>query len=522
MQVALLVTLDRPDKLVTLFLSAYEPVKWSITASQGTVIEKVYVSGYYPATLEGLGPGTQIIVLPYGYYIGYTLDSGQFYRTAPKVRELTGMEIASFHGSYQGPHPAPFAIDELQGDPRLHSSYPVPTPLSELPDIRFSIPFQLGSGVFTRGYTLAGPDDGGDLLPGNRRAVADSAGKYYVIADDGLQQIDPASGSVRHIPMDTALPEVSWPMGIAYDSRRDRVLLVTLGGEGFLYGYSPARDTWSLISSMNNVDLASLVYHPVEDVLYGMGVHHPDYGGMTLYRLNPDGSGPRSMPLPLYPWGVHMGSSELVSVGGYLVLLLKPSFFSDSEGESRMYLIDPQGQQAWLTYRSNLPRAADSDGDSVPDHRDRCPNTASGSIVNAGGCSLAQLCPCDGPWRTHAEYVDCVIQHSWEFFRAGLITAEDRRRSIQRAVLAHCGRRPDRTEPVRVHLFPLTREECLRDGLQFVLSGEVWGSCIVECSSDLVNWSVVPNIPAAIDGVEISCPLELGVSSRFYRARMSD
>src|SRR5204863_91613 len=37
----------------------------------------------------------------------------------------------------------------------------------------------------------------------------------------------------------------------------------------------------------------------------------------------------------------------------------------------------------------------DCDGDGVPDAQDTCPGTGPG-VVNSNGCSIAQLCPCDG------------------------------------------------------------------------------------------------------------------------------
>ena len=163
------------------------------------------------------------------------------------------------------------------------------------------------------------------------------------------------------------------------------------------------------------------------------------------------------------------------------------------------------------------PQIVDSDYDGVPDDHDGCLGTVVGEVVNANGCSLAQLCPCDGPWRTHGEYVNCVIQHSWEFFRAGLITADRRREAIHDAVQSNCGRRPDRREAICMHLFPLTREECQHHGVQFVLSGDATGPCVLECSEDLVNWRTVE--PVAITGWEVTCPMDTGAKARFYRVR---
>ncbi|HZO54768.1 MAG TPA: Ig-like domain-containing protein, partial [Bryobacteraceae bacterium] len=59
--------------------------------------------------------------------------------------------------------------------------------------------------------------------------------------------------------------------------------------------------------------------------------------------------------LDLQAYGLSLGThtTELVSVGEYLVLLLEPSHPGNYEqSESRMYLIDPRTGQSWLTYRS--------------------------------------------------------------------------------------------------------------------------------------------------------------------------
>src|SRR6185436_11322539 len=99
------------------------------------------------------------------------------------------------------------------------------------------------------------------LLPDDY-CVPDSGGRFFYTADPHyIQKIDSQTGSVLDMQLPLELPELSWPMGAAYDSVRQRVLVVSLGGEGFLYGYAPGNDVWSLVTSMNNLDLDSLVYH---------------------------------------------------------------------------------------------------------------------------------------------------------------------------------------------------------------------------------------------------------------------
>ncbi len=83
----------------------------------------------------------------------------------------------------------------------------------------------------------------------------------------------------------------------------------------------------------------------------------------------------------------------------------------------------------------------DSDGDGIPDDEDQCPNTPRGAVVDANGCSIDQLCACHGNWRSHAEYVRCVIRVTAQFQRARLITSSERRVIVSEAVRSDCGKR---------------------------------------------------------------------------------
>ena len=61
----------------------------------------------------------------------------------------------------------------------------------------------------------------------------------------------------------------------------------------------------------------------------------------------------------------------------------------------------------------------DQDGDDVVDAPDACLFTATGAVVNAGGCSIADLCPCVSTWKNHGAYVSCVAHRGNEFPAAG-------------------------------------------------------------------------------------------------------
>ncbi len=357
------VRVNRPGKRVTLVLSAYEPVVWHLTVGDATVIDRIILGGYYRQRVEGVGSEVQIIDLtfantPENYlYVGYSLDCPGPYRAFERIRAMTGLEISSFHGEYLAPYPEPFVIDNVQDDPRLRADYPVPTPGSQLPNLQFQLSFShRGSGeVFTRRYTLAGPQEDSRLLPAVR-VIRDGGTRYYY----GLSwhepfRVDTQTHTEQPFEPPATLPELSWPWGLTYDPQRSRVLLSTFGGEGDLYGYAPASEQWSIVRSMDNRDVDSLEYHAANDSLYGLTVFGGECGSPSVMKFTPGGEFQSQFPLDLQAYGLSLGShtTELVSVGEYLVLLLEPSHPHNYEqSESRMYLIDPRTGESWLTYRS--------------------------------------------------------------------------------------------------------------------------------------------------------------------------
>jgi hypothetical protein len=89
----------------------------------------------------------------------------------------------------------------------------------------------------------------------------------------------------------------------------------------------------------------------------------------------------------------------------------------------------------------------DSDGDGVPDAMDQCPDTPPGAIVDANGCSIDQLVPCEGPqsggtWRNHGQYVRAVIQAANDFLQAGLINHRQWAQIVTSAAQSRCGWNP--------------------------------------------------------------------------------
>ena len=60
-------------------------------------------------------------------------------------------------------------------------------------------------------------------------------------------------------------------------------------------------------------------------------------------------------------------------------------------------------------------------------------------MVNASGCSIDQLCPCEHQWRNHGRYVSCVVDAAEDFAAAGLITEEEEDAIVSEAAQSSCG-----------------------------------------------------------------------------------
>ena len=81
----------------------------------------------------------------------------------------------------------------------------------------------------------------------------------------------------------------------------------------------------------------------------------------------------------------------------------------------------------------------DVDGDGVEDHFDQCSDTPPITAVNEFGCSLEQLCPCDGAWVNRHEYLRCVKRTVRDFLDADRITKEEAKLFLNQASRSDCG-----------------------------------------------------------------------------------
>jgi len=87
----------------------------------------------------------------------------------------------------------------------------------------------------------------------------------------------------------------------------------------------------------------------------------------------------------------------------------------------------------------------DVDGDGVDNGADNCAATPLGELSDFSGCSIAQLCPCEGPqgttssWKNHGKHVSCVAHAANDFRDSGLITGDERDDIVSEAAQSSCG-----------------------------------------------------------------------------------
>ena len=230
------IKVDRPGVAVTLVLGSYVPTRWSIETSKGTQVDKVIASDQNRMRGEVILNGQPVSVtyrkLPLAYQsLGSNFQP--FHEAASKAAGVRN--AASFQGAYTAPEGG-FIIDEAPSIPTLKEVEAALTAealsASELPP------------------TLRSAFEGKSTEPGSK----------WTLREEGLVGVDQNKKAILYrLPLDA--PEVSWPMGAAFDSAGQRVWGVTLGGEGYLYQYDIAKNQWSA-RSMNNVDVGGLIFNP--------------------------------------------------------------------------------------------------------------------------------------------------------------------------------------------------------------------------------------------------------------------
>src|SRR5262245_50517072 len=360
------VIVDRPGKGVVLFLGSVEPVTWDLQIGSETTIKRVILGGSSGQSVRGLpseSPVSEAFLdssTAYALPSAYERDGTAFRDLARSLVKYTGMELSSFRGKYRA-SPDPFVIDAVATGPgleRLSTSYPRPAAPDSLPHITYTAPMlSHGRDASPAAYATFAWDGSvvGPLtsLPIGIQALAFYPDRKQFYGLKGQQVVRFGSSAKSPVSMRVGddVPELSWPCGIAFDSKRNRVMLASLGGEGFLYAYDTVSETWSVVMSMEQLDLFALAYSASRDSLFGLASGRGDT--VRLIEFSPDGAVIQEFGLadPVLPGmisdRVTSGAVQLVATDSYLVIIARETF-RKSETVIRTFFVNPETGKAVL------------------------------------------------------------------------------------------------------------------------------------------------------------------------------
>ncbi|MBC7820943.1 MAG: hypothetical protein IAG10_29005, partial [Planctomycetaceae bacterium] len=281
-------------------------------------------------------------------------------------------------------------VTEVRDDPKLDPDFPQVDPKEKFPETSFPavhfVPGQFPheTAATVGEYTLQGPQlDTLKTVKGQYAHFAfDPDAKQWYGLKHSVFALDLKQQTATELPLGMDVPEFSHACGLAFDTKRKRVVVATLGGEGFLYAYSVEDQKWSVLASLNNLDLNNLCYSPHHDAYFSMAL---DYDGNShtipaLIRLNAAGAvTSRDRLVGPFVDGMfgdrHRGGGvQLLPLGEQLVLISSSSGYDPNDGSRSdpatfIFHVDPKLGFARLSWKSTSNKAklkspAVNDGDS--------------------------------------------------------------------------------------------------------------------------------------------------------------
>jgi hypothetical protein len=162
------------------------------------------------------------------------------------------------------------------------------------------------------------------------------------------------------------VPALSVPTGVTFDTLRNRLILSSLGAEGYLYAYAPESQQWSVISSLYGKDIQAPAYMASEDRIYAVPVVSGDAAFSSLMRFDATGNylGDVALSELIPPAGSFASRSyQLLVDGDRLMLLAAPCpdwDFPELPAVQRAYVIDPTtGDVTYLgAFPADVPEPA--------------------------------------------------------------------------------------------------------------------------------------------------------------------
>lgn len=335
---------------IILVLTAYESVEWNVDIGDGVKIERVILGGYKRPKIRVVPNDIPISDFSRRSHesieMCFRRRGHRFKKLVESLHEITQHPVVSFQGDYrfQG---TPIVIGPEESAWRLQHMIARMTPMhqsairprrAKARNLADLLEFQAAYAGETTQRFLSGNTYWGQFtangpilktmtqLPKAFSHVARDTKNdgWYGIAGHSVMQIHPDDGRSQELEIPNSLPKLSWPCGLAFDTKRGRLLLCSLGGEGYLYSFDPSKREWSLLSSVFNVDISAMTYSRVNDQIVAISGLNPgdDQYRYVLFKFNKDGKMIAKVRLgdEIRQMG-HMPNCQLIALGEKIVLL---------------------------------------------------------------------------------------------------------------------------------------------------------------------------------------------------------
>lgn len=356
---------------IILALTSYEPVEWQIEISPDVQIDQVIVSGYYEQRVTGLPDSVPIWNESRKQggqaFYAYKRTDSSFRKAVKRLHELAGRSVLTFQGAYRYPG-KPFIVGPASSDWRTQHLVARMAPLhahstSETNEqARAAAQEIIFEGIYVSGtnehghggsaswgqFTPNGPiKETLVKLPRIYKHVARNpdAEAWYGLDGGDVVKFELNGNRPTALTLPFGLPRLSWPCGLTFDAKRGRLLLSSLGGEGFLYAYNIGTEAWSLVSSMKGVDTQGLAWSRNDDCLYALSADHGDRTRYSLLKLTATGAVVETVKLgDGLPSLGHHPRIQLIPVDEKIVLLAagEPVDSGREKPPTHSYLIDPK------------------------------------------------------------------------------------------------------------------------------------------------------------------------------------
>lgn len=122
----------------------------------------------------------------------------------------------------------------------------------------------------------------------------DKSTTFTATPSTGLSVKNNVSGLNETFPLPSSYPAFSWIMDITYDSKRNLVSIVSLGGTGYIYRFDAVNKTWLDYKSVNNYDYKAITYDEKNDRYIAITTN--TFGSANIHLLNNDGLFNKSIP----------------------------------------------------------------------------------------------------------------------------------------------------------------------------------------------------------------------------------